>query len=43
MTKRKHHKKKQRRKKTGGEPFLVYDKDMLLTDMKTDVEGFEMP
>lgn len=42
MTKRKHSKRKHR-KKTGGEPFLKYDKDMLLTDMKTDVEGFELP
>lgn len=35
--------KPNKRKKTGGEPFLIYDEDNYLTDMKTDKEGFELP
>jgi hypothetical protein len=35
--------KPKKRKKTGGEPFLIYDEEGYLTDMKTDEEGFELP
>ena len=35
--------KPKKRKKTGDEPYLVYDNDGFLTDIKTDEEGFELP